>query len=135
METKTLLNKYILVLYDGDCGFCNQSILFLLQKNPSDKLRFIAQQSDTGKELRTLFNINTSLDSILLIEENIVYTKANGFLRILKHLNSKWKYLSYLKYTPSFISNTIYDLIAKYRHQFLRKKCKMLTPKEREYFI
>ncbi|WP_442265269.1 thiol-disulfide oxidoreductase DCC family protein [Tenacibaculum sp. ZS6-P6] len=135
METKKLLEKYVIVLYDGTCGFCNQSILFILNKKPSDRLRFISQQSNIGKQIKLQFNINEQLDSIFLIENQIVYTKANGFLKILSHLNSKWYYISYLKYVPNFISNPVYDLIAKYRHQFISKSCRLLSLEERKYFI
>ncbi len=135
METKELLNKYVLVFYDGTCGFCNQSILFLLSKKPSNQLRFIAQQSDIGVQIRKQFQINEQLDSIFLIENQTVFTKASGFLKILSHVNSKWYYASYLKYVPSCISNSIYDLIAKYRHRFLSKSCRLLSSEEREFFI
>ncbi|WP_299677542.1 thiol-disulfide oxidoreductase DCC family protein [uncultured Tenacibaculum sp.] len=135
METKELLDKYTLVFYDGTCGFCNQSILFLLRKKPSDQLRFISQQSDIGIQIKKQFHIDEQLDSIFLIENQTLYTKANGFLKILSYLNSKWYYVSYLKYVPNFLSNAVYDLIAKYRHQFLSKSCRLLSLEERKFFI
>jgi predicted DCC family thiol-disulfide oxidoreductase YuxK len=41
----------IVLLFDGDCNFCNATVNFILLRDRHDRFRFGALQSDIGKKL------------------------------------------------------------------------------------
>lgn len=140
MTTKKLdelIEHHHIVIYDGVCGFCDASIQFILDQKPSNKLRFVSFQSETGQQIMAKFKLEINLDTIILVEEGIVHQKAKAFLRILKHVKSSYRFANYLTIIPSFISNIFYDIVAKYRYKIMGKidQCRLLTPTERQFFL
>ncbi len=83
VDLAPILAKHPLLLFDGECGFCNQSILFFLrrEKPGSTKVHFISLQSDLGKSVRDYFEIDKELDSIILIKDHNAYIKSCAALR------------------------------------------------------
>lgn len=132
-----LIEHHHIVIYDGVCGFCDASIQFILDQKPTNKLRFVSFQSETGQQIMAKFKLEINLDTIILVEEGIVHQKAKAFLRILKHVETSYRFASYLAIIPSFISNLFYDIVAKYRYKIMGKvdQCRLLTPIERQFFL
>ncbi|WP_299883983.1 thiol-disulfide oxidoreductase DCC family protein [uncultured Lacinutrix sp.] len=132
-----LITNYNIVIYDGVCGFCDASIQFILNRKPSEKIRFISFQSIIGQQIMFKFKLEISLDSIVFVEKGNVHQKAKAFFKILKHVNSYWYYLHYLQIIPNRLSNFCYDIIAKHRYLIMGKveQCRLLTPEEKKFFI
>jgi len=127
-----------IVLFDGDCSFCNSTVSFLFDRNKKHTLYFASQQSEVGVELLHFNKLSTDLNTIYYYSNGIVYEKAQAFFQIAKELDSSWKYLSLLRFiTPNSIANWCYDRIAKRRHLIWGKKntCKLMTAEERKYFL
>lgn len=132
---KEIIDTYVLVIYDGMCGFCDSSIQFILENKPSEKLRFVAFQSEIGQFLVAKFKMESTLDSIILIENQKYFKKSKAIFRILKHVNSRLSYLQYLNLLPTKLIDFGYDIIAKYRYKLVAQKCRLLSEKERSYFL
>ena len=130
-----LLNKHLIVIYDGECGFCNSSIRFILKQNPSKKLRFVAFQSELGAQIRQAFEISEGMESIIAVNKNGYSTKSKAIFQILNHVNSNWKYLKFLRFVPSLISDFVYTLIANNRYRIQKNECPIPTAEERSFFI
>ena len=132
-----LIEHHHIVIYDGVCGFCDASIQFILDQEPSKKLRFVSFQSETGQQIMAKFNLEINLDTIILVEKGIIRQKAKAFLSILTYVESSYQYISYLKIIPAFINDIFYDIIAKYRYKIMGKvdQCRLLTPTERSFFL
>lgn len=130
-----LIQENVIVIYDGMCGFCDSSIQFILDNKPSEKLRFVAFQSDIGQSLVKNLKIEATLDSIIIIENKKYFKKSKAFFKILKYVNSPFGYLKYLNFIPSKITDFGYDSIAKYRYKLMVQKCRILTEKEKAYFL
>ena len=62
-------NKSI-ILFDGDCNFCNYWVKYVIERDKKDKFRFTSLQSDTGKELLKQYNLKDDLETVVLIENN-----------------------------------------------------------------
>jgi len=127
-----------IVLFDGECSFCNSTVSFLFDRNKKRSLYFASQQSDVGLELLHFNKLSTDLNTIYYYSNGMVYEKAQAFFQIAKELDSSWKYLSMLQnIIPLPIANWCYDRIAKRRHLILGKKdtCRLMTAEEREYFL
>lgn len=134
-EFDQLLTNHIIVIYDGECGFCNSILQFILKQKPSQKLRFVSFQSTLGFKIRQSLKINENLDSIIVVKDKIYYKKSEAAFIILNYIHSNWKYLKYLSFIPTAISNYFYDIIANNRYRIQKDNCTIPSPEEREFFI
>ncbi|MEX2349746.1 MAG: DUF393 domain-containing protein, partial [Flavobacteriaceae bacterium] len=108
-----------IILFDGVCNLCNNSVVFIIKRDKKDVFRFAAIQSDEGEKLIKEHDIDTSkTDSIILIEENNYCVKSTAALKIAKHLNGTYPLLYYFIILPVFFRNWVYDIIAKNRYKW-----------------
>ncbi len=130
------LNK--IILFDGVCNFCNNSINFIIDHDKSATFQFASLQSEIGIQLLKRHKIDsTNTDSIVLISNNQAYLKSTAALLIAKQLDGIWKLLSVFLIIPQFIRDNVYELIAKNRYKWFGKleACRMPTPPMRTRFL
>ncbi|MFT7285819.1 thiol-disulfide oxidoreductase DCC family protein, partial [Nonlabens sp.] len=105
-----------IVLFDGVCNLCNGAILFLIKRDKNDRFRFAPLESEVGKKLLLKHQIDPSkIDSIVLVSDNTAFTKATAALNISRHLGGLWPLLYSLIIIPNFITDAVYDFIARNR--------------------
>jgi predicted DCC family thiol-disulfide oxidoreductase YuxK len=111
-----------IVIFDGDCAFCNHSVVFILKRDKKKQLVVCPSQSEQGKELITKYAITTRPeDSLLFIENNRVHVYSSAALHIAKYLNGLYPLLFYVGIVvPPFIRNGIYKWIAKRRKKIIK---------------
>ncbi|MFE7378649.1 thiol-disulfide oxidoreductase DCC family protein [Bacillus cereus] len=126
-----------IILFDGECNFCNQSVQFIIQRDSKGYFLFASRQSTTGINLLKKHNINDSIDSIILIDADTAYIKSDAILNICKQLDGSWCKLSLFLWIPRFIRNFCYDIFAKNRYRWFGKnqKCILPTPEVRRRFL
>ena len=128
-----------IVLFDGVCNLCEASIQFIIKHDKNDIFRFVAIQSDLGKEILNYIKIDISkIDSIILYEPGIAYYyKAEAALRIAKNLGGILTLVSVFRFLPNSITNLVYDFIAKNRYKWYGKKddCLIPTPDLKAKFL
>lgn len=127
-----------IVMFDGDCSFCDRTVNFLFDHNTKRTLYFTSQQSILGKALLEKNNLPTNLSTIYFYSNGKVYEKAAAFFSIAKELDVPWKYLALLKsVVPKKLGDWCYDRVAKRRHFLLGKKdsCRLMTKEEQQYFL
>jgi predicted DCC family thiol-disulfide oxidoreductase YuxK len=128
-----------LVLFDGVCNFCNDSVRFIIKRDKNDRFRFASLQSDLGKKMTDERGIDTQkIDSIILIDiGNAYYLKSTAALEIAKQLSGLWPLMGIFLYLPEGFRNVFYDLIARNRYKWFGKKeeCPLPTPEERKKII
>ena len=116
-------NKEAIILFDGICNLCNRSVLFILKRDPKKQFLFASLQSDASKKLLLQFNdVNSRLKSIVLIEDEIVYTKSTAVLRICRKLGFLWRMMYIFIFIPKGWRDFLYDTIAKRRYDWFGKK-------------
>lgn len=71
-----------IVLFDGECNFCDASVQFIIKRDPKGYFQFAAQQSDIGVTLRTKYAVPDTLDSILVIDQHKVYNSSDAALKL-----------------------------------------------------
>jgi predicted DCC family thiol-disulfide oxidoreductase YuxK len=126
------------VLFDGICNFCSSSVLFIIRRDPEGYFRFAALQTETGSILMKKHNINTDkTDSIILVENNLVYYRSSAALRIARKLKGGWKLFYTFIIIPPFIRNFFYDIVARNRYRWFGKRnyCFIPEPSMKERFI
>ncbi|KQO21154.1 thiol-disulfide oxidoreductase [Flavobacterium sp. Leaf82] len=134
----TATNKKI-ILFDGVCNLCNGAVQFIIKHDKKDVFRFVALQSDLGKEICIYIGVDQSkIDSIILYNPGVAYYyKSLAVLEIGEDLGGIYSLASIFKIFPEKLRNYIYDYIAKNRYKWYGKKesCMIPTPELKAKFL
>ena len=133
----------LILLYDGVCGFCNQSVQSILKYDKRGTMRFAALQSDFGRAVINRHPFLSNVDSIILLEkfphtgEEKVLIRSTAALGVISYLGGLWRILLLFYIIPRPIRDFFYDLFAKYRYRFFGKydSCMLPPPDVRSRFI
>jgi predicted DCC family thiol-disulfide oxidoreductase YuxK len=117
-----------IILFDGVCNLCSQSVQFIIQRDPDAYYRFSSLQSDNAQTLRNSYQIPEEVNSILLIEQNHVYTHSTAVLRICRNLSGAWRWLYLFIIIPRPIRDLLYTILAKNRYQWFGKQAHCMVP-------
>lgn len=126
-----------IVLFDGDCNFCDRSVQFIIKNDRQATFKFASLKSAKGQELVEKYNVPQTVDSLILIEGNCYYDQSTAALRICKDLSWPWKLAVPLLVVPKPIRDYFYRLFAKNRYKWFGKKdaCQLPTPEMRKRFL
>lgn len=129
--------EHPIILFDGDCNFCDSSVQFIIQHDPAGYYQFASLQSGIGEELRAKHSIPGDVDSLVLIDQGRAYVKSDAALRVANHLTGLWKLAYYLKSFPRPLRDGAYDLVAKNRYKVFGKldQCQLPPPHIRKRFL
>ncbi|WP_042225082.1 thiol-disulfide oxidoreductase DCC family protein [Oceanobacillus manasiensis] len=126
-----------LILFDGECNFCDRSVQFVMKRDPEAIFTFASLQSGAGERVKEHYNINPSLDSMILVEGETYYTKSTAALKICRNLKGFWKVFSVLLVIPKPIRDFFYNIVARNRYKWFGKRetCRLPSPEERARFL
>jgi len=130
--------KYSYIIYDGDCGFCNKTVMFLAKNDKNNNFKFVSSFSEFGAKI-LLKNkiIGLEKSTIILVEnENEIYTKSLAVRKILLKIKY-YKMVGYLIFLfPKKISDYVYDLISKNRKSIIKNDtCEVPNTRIQKKFI
>ena len=118
-----LLPDKPLLLFDGVCNLCSTEVQFLINHDSKGNLMFTSQQSERGQAILNNLNLkHLDLQTVVLIDNNLVYTKSGAIIRTFKYLDGAWRYGYFLKIIPRFISDFFYGNLAKNRYRWFGQK-------------
>ncbi|WP_407405741.1 thiol-disulfide oxidoreductase DCC family protein [Chryseobacterium sp.] len=126
-----------IVLYDGDCGFCNFWVQWILDRDHKDQFNFASLQSDFGQDFLHKNNLESvNLDTLYLLEQNGKFRKKlDAVIKIGNTLGGILIILNILKIFPQVIKDSMYDLVARNRKKIGTDHCVLPTPEQRKKFI
>lgn len=126
-----------LILFDGECNFCDASVQFIIKRDPKALFKFTSLQSDIGIEMLKQFGVSEKMDSIVLIEGNSHYTESTAALKIARKLTGFWKLCYVFIIVPKPLRDIVYQFIAKNRYKWFGKKqeCMLPTAEQRNRFL
>lgn len=128
-----------IIIFDGVCNLCDKTVQFIIKHDKHDVFRFVALQSDLGKEIINYIGIDTSkTDSIILYEPgHAYYYKAEAAIKIAKELGNIFSLLNIFSILPKWLSNKVYDFVARNRYKWYGKKdeCMIPTPEMKAKFL
>ncbi|MFM2039574.1 MAG: hypothetical protein RLZZ493_163 [Bacteroidota bacterium] len=128
--------KNPVVFYDGACGLCSRSVLFFLQNEKDNSLRFCTLQSETAHEFFLENNLTMqSFDTIVFWDGTRFFFKSNAVLRLIPFLKTRFVWLKIAWVFPRFIRDFVYDRIAKNRKRFFKNTCTLPTEAQKNRFI
>ena len=118
-----------IILFDGICNFCNRTINIILKYDQDAYFQFAASQSNAGINILQQFKLDQKASaSVILIDNEKVYTKTDAVIQIAKHLSGWPKLFRLLEFIPKPIRDFGYDLIAKNRYTLFGKKASCMIP-------
>ena len=121
-----------IILFDGVCNLCEASVQFVIKYDKKDVFRFVALQSDLGKEIIKHIGLDgKNIDSVILYEPGIAYNyKSTAALEIAKNLGGFFHFGTIFRLIPNGLRNLMYDYVAKNRYQWYGKKVSCLLPND-----
>lgn len=113
-----------IILFDGECVFCNRSMRFIMDKDTKKLFHYAALQSTTGKEILLLNNFPSDYqEGIVVYSSNKIYTKEQAVLYIAEQLGGMYNILSKMsKPISTSLLSTGYNFIAKNRYRWFGKQ-------------
>ncbi len=126
------------ILFDGVCNLCNASVNFVIDRDEEAYFRFGALQSHEGRRLLDVHAYPEDyIDSILLIENGVVFRESDAALLILRRLTGAWPLLYHLRRLPRVVRDGVYRWIARNRYSWFgrRDECRIPTPELRARFL
>lgn len=125
-----------LVLYDGLCGLCNATVLWLLKIDRRRVLTFASLQGETAKQFPLAFQSSETIVSIFDFrsENQEILFRSDAVLQILQTVGGFWKVAALFRIIPKKIRDTVYDWVAQNRYRWFGKseECR-LPPDDAKY--
>jgi predicted DCC family thiol-disulfide oxidoreductase YuxK len=120
-----------IILFDGVCNFCNRTVNIILKYDQDVHFQFAPSQSTAGINLLQQFKLDQKASaSVILIDNEKVYTKTDAVIQIAKHLSGWPRLFIGLKYVPKPLRDFGYDVIAKNRYILFGKRETCRIPEE-----
>lgn len=130
--------EHALVLFDGVCNLCNNSVNFIIDRDPGAYFKFAALQDEAVKPLFSRYDLSPEyLDSIVLIEDGQCYRNSTAALRIARRLKGGWPLFYAFIIIPRPFRDLVYGWIARNRYRWFGKRdtCRLPTSELRARFL
>ncbi|MCA1058552.1 thiol-disulfide oxidoreductase DCC family protein [Rossellomorea aquimaris] len=118
------------ILFDGICNFCNNSVRFIIDRDPEGTFRFASLQSRFGQELLEKHNIPKTTDSFVLVEEHHAFIESTAALKVCTRLVWPWRVLSVFLIIPKPLRDKLYRVVARNRYKWFGKQEFCMLPSE-----
>lgn len=110
------------VLFDGDCAFCNATVRWTLKRDPLARLRFAPLAADAARRAVALADPDLDFDSlpdaIVLVDRTGVHTASTAVLRMARHLSLPWPALTIALIVPRPLRDAVYQVFARNRYRW-----------------
>lgn len=131
------------LLYDGTCGFCAESVQLVLRHDRRRTLRFAALQGEFGAEVRARHPGLDGIDSMVWVDppsdgrEGRVLVRSDAAIRVAAYLGGWFTLVQAGRLLPRRVRDGLYDMIARHRHRLLGggPSCLVPAPEMRERFL
>ena len=125
-----------IVFYDGDCGFCNQSIQFILKFQKDESLHFAAIQSVFTEQFFTKKGWELpDLSTVYFYENELLYSKSDAGICLAHYLKFPFSLLQYFWVIPQYLRDKVYDFIAQRRHRLRKGYCLIPSKDQKKQFV
>lgn len=129
-------NPSKIIFYDGDCGFCNSSVQFVLKHERSNNIYFSALQSEFSKSFfSNKHYAEPDLSTFYFYSNGNLYSKSTAAINVVRFLKFPYSLLSVFIIVPRFIRDRGYDFIAKRRIKIMNAFCVIPNPENKIRFL
>lgn len=125
-----------IIFYDGDCGFCNRTVQFVLNHEKNEEIQFCALQTDFAKNFFKQLGIQEmDLSTFYFWDGKKLNKRSTAALKVLNQLRFPITLGKIGWICPRFIRDGIYNQIAKRRMRLAPRFCALPTPAQASRFL
>ena len=110
------------VLFDGECVFCDWVVRFILDRERNPDLYFAPIQSEIAATLFREIPSDQIPDSVVFHDGARIYFKSDAALKVVPHLKAPWSWFAFGRILPLPIRDTLYGIIARSRYRIFGRK-------------
>jgi predicted DCC family thiol-disulfide oxidoreductase YuxK len=107
----------LIVIFDGECLFCQRSVRFIHRHDPNNLFRFASRQSGAGSHLLAQAGIGLAPNSMVLIDEAGTWLRSDAVLRIAARLGRPWSLARVFLGVPRLLRDAAYAVVAAIRYR------------------
>lgn len=112
-----------ILLFDGICNLCHNTVRFVVKRDKRVRFRFASLQSTVAQDLLSEYGEPASdLNSVILIYRGRVWKKSSAALKTAGELDGLWPAMLLFQIVPRFIRDRVYDYIGNHRYQWFGKR-------------
>lgn len=129
--------KSPVLFYDGSCGFCQQSVQFILQHERDEEIYFASLDSELANQLKKQHPKLQSIDSIVVLKGKELLVESDAVFALTSYLKAPYHFAKYARFIPKMFLNQLYRFVARHRHRFIRQNesCLLPSPQQRKRFL
>ena len=112
------------LFFDGDCGFCNQSVRRISRWDEEGLIHFAPLQGKLSSKHKLTAYLEGDQASMVLLneEDDSILTQSDGVLQIFRILGGGWKLLLIGACLPKSWRDALYRVVARNRHRIAPKQ-------------
>ncbi len=143
MDLRTEVGGRLVVVFDGQCGLCDQVVRWLLKRDRADRMRFAPRTHPALRELLALQGVESMPETVLVIagagtDGERVLQRSDAVLRCLKELGGVWGVAATLGAgIPRALRDGAYRVIARNRYRVWGRlaECRIPDAAQRGHFL
>ncbi|WP_291987154.1 thiol-disulfide oxidoreductase DCC family protein [Luteitalea sp.] len=108
------------IIFDGECLFCQRSVRFIHRHDRSRGYRFAARQTAAGERLLAEAGVGLAPNSMVLIDDQGTWLRSDAVLRIAVGLGAPWSAAGAFLHVPRRLRDAAYGVVAAIRHRLSR---------------
>ena len=125
-----------IIFYDGDCGFCNKTVQFVLNHEKNPEIHFCALQSEFADFFLKESGVSEiDLSTFYFWDGKELNERSTAALKVLDYLRFPFNLGKIGWICPRFIRDRIYNQIAKRRMRLAPSFCALPTPEQALRFL
>ena len=125
----------IIVFYDGECGFCNRIVHFIIRNENNNSIFFAPLKGTFAKEFLSQNLDEIDPNTFYLYNGKGLFFKSSAVLKLLDYFKWYWKFLKIFWILPKFFRDWCYAQIAKRRHKLASPTCFLPDSEQRKRFL
>jgi predicted DCC family thiol-disulfide oxidoreductase YuxK len=142
MNTSDDRTSAAVLLYDGDCGFCNRCVQTVLRHDRRATLRFASLASPYGQSLVARRTELRGVDSLVWVDLDAsgaprrTLVRSAAALRVASYLGGVWSLAAVFTVVPRPLRDAAYAWIARHRRQLGGGAvCLVVSAEQRRRFL
>jgi predicted DCC family thiol-disulfide oxidoreductase YuxK len=125
------------VLFDGYCVLCDNSVQFVLDHDRRGVFRFAPSQSPGARPFLERCGLGAAPGTIVFVERDGWSVRSTAAIRMARRLGFPWSLAVVGLVVPAAVRDLGYAVIAKHRLRWFgqRDTCRIPTPDEARRFL
>jgi predicted DCC family thiol-disulfide oxidoreductase YuxK len=125
-----------IVFFDGYCSLCNAFIDWLMRIDKTGQLKFASLQGETAAKFLEKIE-STDVNTIIYLCDKNKFEQSTAVLHILSDVGGVWTFAKIFLIIPKFIRDFGYQVVAKNRYRFFKKRetCRVPTASEKDRLL